>query len=161
MAAAAASFESPNKTWQRVAWALAGASPAAQAQFKALKMWLSTQKGNPQLQFLPFNAAGIITATGQALVGSAVTLYGVYSKKLATATDVYLVIFDDATDDAGAATDARVVLPHLVSGDEAIYIGPQGIAMPSGVVAKAYTDFDGTTDSAVGDAPNGFCIIGS
>lgn len=161
MAAAAAVFENPNKTWERVRIALAGASPAAQMQFKQLKMWLATQKGNPQLQFLPFNATGIIAATGQALVGSAVTLYGVFSKKLATATDVYLVIFDDATDDAGAATDARVVLPHLVANDEGIYIAPQGISMPSGVVAKGYTDFDGTTDSSAADAPNGFVIIGS
>jgi hypothetical protein len=33
--------------------------------------------------------------------------------------------------------------------------------MAAGVVAKSYTDWDGTTDTSAGDAPNGFAIVGA
>lgn len=159
MAAAAASLESANKVWQRVNIALAGASPCAQRQFRALKEWLSTQKGNPDLQFLPFVNTSIDDATGQALVGSAVRIVGIYGKKAATATDVYLAIFDDTTDDAGGATDGRIVLPFLEASEEQVFISPAGVSMAAGVVAKAYTDYDGTTDSTDTDCPSGFVIV--
>jgi hypothetical protein len=134
-------------------------SPAILMALKALFLYLATTKKNPDLSFEAFTSTSIDDAGGEVLVDAACTLYAVYSKKRNTATDAYLVILDDATDDAGGATDARVVLPHLVGNDEAFAIFPQGIAMATGVVAKSYTDFDGTTDTSAGDAPDGFCIV--
>lgn len=156
----ALTVENANKVWEKAKAALAGASPVAQAQFKALKLWLATQKNIQELAILPFVSTSVDDATGQVLVDAACTVYGMYSKKLNTATDVYIELFDDATDDAGAGTDGRVVLPHLVGNDECVFVSPQGLPMAAGVVAKAYTDFDGTTDSSSADCPNGFVIVG-
>lgn len=133
---------------------------------KALFLHLATQKGNPDLQYVPFTGTTIDDATGQVLCTDPCTLWAVYARKgsldmrtAGTATDSYLVIFDDATDDAGAGTDGRLVLPLLVASEEAFWASPDGLILAAGCVAKAYTDFDGTTDSSAGDAPNGFVII--
>ena len=48
----------------------------------------------------------------------------------------------------------------LVANEEALYISPDGLTMATGVVIKAYTDMDGTTDSTYTDCPAGFVIIG-
>ena len=134
-------------------------SPAILMALKAVFLFLATTKKNPDLAFLPILGASADDAGGQVLVDAACTVYAVYGRKPATGTDAYLVLLDDATDDAGGATDARVVLPFLASEDEAFAIFPNGIACATGVVAKSYTDFDGTTDSTAGDAPNGFVIV--
>lgn len=133
---------------------------------KALFLHLAMHKGNPDLQYVPFLGTSIDDAGGQVLADAACTLYAVYGRKgtldmrtAGTATDSYLVLFDDATDDTGAGTDGRLVLPFLTASEEVFWCSPDGIAMATGVVAKAYTDFDGTTDSTAGDAPNGFVII--
>lgn len=134
-------------------------SPAILMSLKALFLFLATTKKNPDLAFEPFTSTSIDDAGGEVLVDAACTLYAVYGKKRNTGTDAYLVLFDDATDDAGGATDARVVLPFLVGEHEAFAIFPNGVALAAGLVAKSYTDFDGTTDSTAGDAPDGFAIV--
>lgn len=138
--------------------------------FQVLKAWFqiwSTHKANADLQYIPFVSVTIDDAGGQVLADAACTLYVVYGRKgtldqrtAGTATDSYLAIFDDATDDAGAGTDGRLTLPFLVASESCIWASQDGVIMGTGVVAKAYTDFDGTTDSTAGDAPNGFVIIG-
>jgi hypothetical protein len=100
-------------------------------------------------------------ASGEVLVTGAGRVYAVYGQKTNTATDAYLVILDDATNDAGGATDARVSLIFQEGLDEAFLIYPDGVTFADGVVGKSYTDYDGTTDSTAGDAPNGFVIVGA
>ena len=139
----------------------AGPSPGVFYMLKSLFLHLAANKGNPDLSLVNITATSIDDAGGQVLVNGACTLYAAWGKKAATATDVYLVLFDDATDDAGAGTDGRVVIPFLVSGEEGFYMNPDGLTMAAGVVAKAYTDFDGTTDSTDTDCPNGFVIVGA
>jgi hypothetical protein len=135
-------------------------SPAIFFALKALFLYLATTKKNPDLAFLSFDSASIDDAGGQVLADAATTVYAVYGKKRAAAdTDSYLVLLDDATDDAGGATDARVSIDFQSGEDEAFLLFPNGIDMATGVVAKAYTDYDGTTDSSAGDAPDGFVIV--
>lgn len=133
--------------------------PGVYLALKSLFLHLASNKGNPDLAFLPIIGTDADAAGGQVLVDAACTLYAVYGKKTATATDSYLAIFDDASDDSGAGTDGRIVLPFLAASEEAFYLSPDGLTMAAGVVAKAYTDFDGTTDTSAGDAPNGFAIV--
>ena len=159
----ALSLESSLYVWQKVrnsADALA-ADPVAVATFKALKEDLATVGGNPDLQFVPINATDVDDASGKVLADVACKLYGVFLKKQATATDAYLVLFDDATDDTGGATDARVSIGLIDSSQQVFAIYPNGISLAAGLVAKSYTDYDGTTDSADTDTPNGFAIIGA
>lgn len=128
---------------------------------KAFFLNHAANKKNADLAFQEFTTAGISAAGGEVLIDAACKLYAVYGKKAATATDVYLVILDDATDDSGGATDARLSIAFLASEDEQLFVNPSGIAMATGVVAKAYTDYDGTTDSTASDCPTGFVIVGA
>lgn len=159
----ALSLQNSNLVWQKAKIALdsLGAGPVATAALRALKEKLAGVGGNPDLQFVAIDATAIDDASGSVLADAACKVYGVYAKKTATATDVYLAILDDATDDTGVATDVRAIIPFLEASHEAIVIDPAGVAMGTGVVAKTYTDWDGTTDSAAGDSPNGFVIIGA
>jgi hypothetical protein len=161
----AISLEAASKVRQKC-YAL-NLNPLVYAQLKAFFQHWATHKGNADLQFLPFAGTSADDSGGVVLADAACTLYAVYSRKgtldqrtAGTATDSYLVIFDDATDDAGAGTDGRLVIPSLVASESNFWCSPDGVVMAAGVVAKAYTDFDGTTDSSAGDAPNGFVIIG-
>ncbi len=99
----------------------AGLDPLVYAQLKAFFQHWATHKGNADLQFLPFTGTSIDDAGGQVLADAACTVYAVYARKgtldqrtAGTATDSYLAIFDDATDDTGAGTDGRLVLPLMV-----------------------------------------------
>ena len=157
----ALSLQSGNLVWQKVKMALENAEPAAQFAFKGLKEWMAQQKGNPDLQFVPFIATSIDDAGGQVLADAACRVYGVYGKKRATATDVYLVLLDDVTDDAGGATDARLSVAFLEASETFTGMYPDGLSMAAGVVAKAYTDYDGVTDSTAADCPDGFVLVGA
>jgi hypothetical protein len=157
-------FETPNKVWQRVKIALGnstngGVNEVIQRELDALKLYLATQAGNPDLQFLPYVSTSVDDAGGQLLATGAARILAIYGKKLATETDVYLVSFDDATDDAGAGTDGRTVQPFLEASEESLFISPKGVILAAGLVMKAYTDFDGTSDSSAADCPNGFVIV--
>lgn len=161
----AISLESANKVRQKTYGA--GLDPLVYAQLKAFFQYWATHKGNADLEFIPFAGTDADAAGGTVAADAACTLYAVYLRKGSldqltdgTATDAYISIFDDATDDAGAGTDGRLTLPSLTAGESSLYLNPTGIAMATGVVVKAYTDFDGVIDSTAGDAPNGFLIIG-
>lgn len=158
----ALALEEGNKVWQKVNMALANANPAVQAGFRGLKVWLAQQKRNPDLQLVPFLATSVDDAGGHDLgIDAACRVYAIFGKKAATATDVYLYLFDDATNDNGAGTDGRANLVFLEASQEAFAIYPTGIPIVDGVVIKAYTDFDGTTDSTDTDCPNGFVLLGA
>ena len=157
----ALTLEAGNKVWQKVKMALEDANPAAQTAFKGFKEWMAQQRSNPDLQFVAFAGASIDDAGGAVLADAACKLYAWYGKKTATATDAYLVLLDDATDDAGGATDARVSAGFLVASEPQFGFYPFGLPMAAGLVGKTYTDYDGVTDSTAGDSPNGFVIIGA
>ena len=93
----------------------------------------------------------------------ACTLYAVWLKKQATATDAFFKIFNDAANDA-TDTDARLGIPLLVSGEEHFWCAPNGVPMAAGIVAGSYTAFtgsNGTTPSTSGDCPNGVIVYGA
>lgn len=119
-------------------------------------------KGNADLQIVRYLGTGAEGASGEDEgIDAAHRVYAFYGKKTATAEDVYLYIFDDATNDAGAGTDGRANLALLEASNEGFAFYPSGIPMVDGLVIKAYTDFDGTTDTTAAAAPNGFVIIGA
>ena len=163
----ALSLQDSNLVWQKVKIALAseptGAGsftpPPAIDAFKSLKTYLATVLGNPTLEFVPIDATDIDDASGKVLADVACTLYGVFLKKQATTTRVYTYLLDDATDDTGFATDARVLLSQGSSEESTFAIFPQGEAMAAGLVAKSYDDADGTSNALSADTPNGFVII--
>ena len=125
-----------------------------------MKSWAANH-GNGDLQLVPYTGVNADDSTGEDLgIDAAHRVYAFWGKKTATAEDVYLYCFDDATDDAGAGTDGRCNIVLLESANEAVALYPSGIPMSAGLVVKAYTDFDGTTDSTAGAVGNGFVLIG-
>ena len=156
-------LESAGNVAKRVSH-VTGVSATVSATLKAFFKDWAANHGNADLQFVPYigeSTAGASHASGQDLaVDGASRVYAFYGKKTATAEDVYLYLFDDTANDAGGATDARAGLVFLEASAEAIVLYPTGLPMAAGIVAKAYTDFDGTTDSTDGACGNGFVIIG-
>jgi hypothetical protein len=157
----AIALEDANKVWQRVNIALANARPDVVAQFAALKRYLAQDKRNPTLQFVAINNTSIDDSGGQAAMDAPCKLHGLYLKKAATATDVYVAIFDDAANDAGGDTDHRISLPFQTASEVKTFIDGEGLALAAGCVVKAYTDATGTTDSTDTDCPSGFAILGA
>lgn len=136
--------------------------PFAAAVVDQLFRYLSSHGSNPDLQVIPFAAADITGTAGKILADAACKLYFVYAKKAATnGTDSYLAVFDDPVDDCDGATDARLSMGFLLASDSQVWAKKDGIGMAAGVVATAYTDYDGTTKSAAADAQDGFVIIGN
>ena len=154
----ATALEDGNLVRQKVKIAVTNANPAVQEAFAALRAWLSQQKGNPTLQFIPFTEVQADVAGGTVLLSGACKVYGVYVKKENSATDNFTWIYDDATDDTTAA-NARIQFPLLVANDEQAYINPKGLDIATGLVVTQYTGPLGTTDGSNGGG--GFIVIGA
>jgi hypothetical protein len=159
----AVSLQSGNLVWQKVNQALANANPSIQQAFKALKTYLATQKGNPDLQFLPFSDADIVTATGYTPVAAACTVYGVYFIKngtgTGTGTDSWLTLANGASNE----TDAEKFMALMTSiADQEVYaVHPQGLAFGTDLTISGETSAQDGTESTSGDAGSGFVIIGA
>ena len=120
------------------------------------------QAGNGLLEVHHFSDADSGGTSGVVLQASAATVYAVVVWKSGTnATDTYLKLYNDTTNDSTAA-DVRVVVPVLDADEGAVAFFPQGIRLGTGVVATAHTTATGTTDSGTaGNAPQGFVIVGA
>jgi len=134
--------------------------PSVFLALKGFFQYWATNKNNADLQFVPFSDAQATTTAGTPIVDAPATVYVAYVKKGSTATDSYLKLFDDITDDS-TTTDHRVSLGLLEANEETIAIYPKGLTMATGVVVTATTAGEGSTQSTAGDAGNGFLIIGA
>jgi hypothetical protein len=156
----ALALESPSLV-QRKAFTFAK-GPLCHKALDGFFKWWAANRGNADLELVPYTGTSIEGASGEDMAkDGAFRVYAFYGKKTDTAEDVYVYFFDDASNDAGGGTDGRGQLVFLEAKAEAIALYPQGIPMATGLVVKAYTDFDGTTDTTAGAAPNGFVIIGA
>ena len=166
----AVSLESSNKVWQKVKGALNGAgvsrsSAIASEAFLQLKIYLASQKKNPDLQFIPFSAADIDTgADGLVALSGAGKLYAVYAKRVADVdtTDSFLEVLDDATDNSAPTTDIVATLRFSgASSEEAFVVFPEGHILGTGLVVSSTTTAGGTTESAATESADGFLIVGA
>lgn len=119
-----------------------------------------SQKGNADLQLIELDDADLTGTDGVVSADAACVVYVLFVRKRGTATDAYVKLFDDATDD-GTAGDGRVVLPLLEASEDNILFFADGLDMAAGVVSTSHTTYSGTTDSTAGDAGDGFLIIGA
>lgn len=147
--------------WNRVNKALAGANPATQEAFLKLKVYLSTQKGNPGLQFASFTAEQAVTDTGVDLIGGACTLYGMYAKGRRTTgtTASFLAIHAATTNGATTTTLVTARFKAISQAFGAVY--PDGLACETGCTISAATAVGGATESSAADAADGFIIVGA
>lgn len=167
---ALAAVEDSNLVWQRVNVSLEAleASGLARDSFRALKAHLAQLKGNPDLRFTAISAASLITADdGQSVGANANRIYGVFFKKQDDATDAFISIVDNGTDDnyyGGALTGSvRLQTASLEAEEEFIATYPKGLSMANGIrVVTTTAAAAGTTVSAAeADTVNGFIISGA
>lgn len=153
--------ENANLVWQKVKMALMDAEPAIQNTFLDLKMYLATQKRNPDLQFIPFTAEQAITNDGVDLIGAASTLYGWYAKGRRTTgtTASFLALHAAAT--SAATTTTLVTARFKAISQKLAAIFPFGLACETGMTISAATTVGGQTESATADAADGFVIVGA
>ena len=150
----ALSLESAGKVRQKTR--MYTLDPSVFYALKGFFLYWSTNKGNSDLQLKPFSEADADTAGGTALLDAACTLHVVYVKKLDAATDNYVKIFDDATDDT-TTTDQRLVLPLFQAKESQIWISNKGLPLGTGAVITQHTTSEGTTDGS--DGGDGFIIV--
>ena len=132
--------------WQKVAKATASADPSIQEQFRALKLYFSQQKKNPDLNCGFFAQADtVIASTGTVIGTGAGELYAVYAKKGTVATAAYLKVGDDAT--GSLAATWKLVLPFLAASEEGAYFQPGGMAFALGLSVHSTTTATGSTSS--------------
>lgn len=155
----ALSTESANLVWQKAFVALQslGAKPSIVDSLRRLKEKLATVNANPDLQFVT-----MADITGDTVIADAACkLYAIFVKKQATATDAYFKTNDHATT-CGAANGASMTdcvwLPD--SGDQHLFVFPNGRAQANGITVASQTTAPGNTDNTSGDGPNGFVILG-
>lgn len=132
--------------------------PIAEYLIKALFLGLAANKGNPDLQFLPFSEVNADVSGGTVLLSGACRVYAVYTRKENSATDNWTWVYDDATDDTTAG-DALISLPQLEANADAIFVSSVGIPAGTGIVITQYTTALGTTDGSNG--ADGFVIVGA
>ena len=138
-----------------------GTNPACQGAFNDLKAYLSQQRRNLQLQFIPFAAEDCHTVDGLLPVGAvACTLYGVYARTRSTwATASFFGINDSATTDATTTT----ILTHRFNAvkQSFAYINGDGFPIATELEIYSSTAVAGDSVSATVDCPDGFVIIGA
>ena len=165
-----AAVENANLVWQKADIALRSlsASGAAQNAFRALKAHLSQVKRNPDLRFTAVSNATLVTADdGQSVGAGTARIFGVFFKKQDDATDAFVSIVDNGTDDnyyGGSLTGSvRLQTASLESKEEFIGIYPKGLSMANGIrVVSTTTAAGGTTVSvAAADTVDGFIISGA
>ena len=171
---AATAFEDPNLVWQKVNMALStqgsagvsgAANPSSQNAFRALKLQLATQDGNPQLQFFPFTEANVdITASGFTGPTGAYRIRGVWAKKSETGTGIGFLEFRNQINTTYGTGATGVLLSMRFSGpsDESSYINPEGLpfTQTTGSAIVCATTINGAT-SVTGDSNSvhGFMVI--
>lgn len=118
-----------------------------------------SQKGNADLQYVPFSEANADTSGGFALADAPCRLYFVYTRKENSATDNYTKFYDDTSDDAGTDTDCRLTIPVFEALADAFFVSSPGIPFAAGLVVTQHTTAEGETDGSNGSS--GFVIIGA
>lgn len=132
-----------------------GGDPMLALILKAFFRHMSEDRGNPDLEFVPF--ADLTSDT--VLASGALSLYFLYARKQNTATDAFLTLTDHATVSDGSA--GFLQLEQTVATEESYAVFRKGLAQALGITANSSTTVGGTTDSTSGDGADGFVIMGA
>lgn len=126
---------------------------------KALFLHLAANKGNPDLQFIPYSAAQITTNGGYSPDIDAALIYAWYVKGVRTSgTTAAFVALHDATDNS--ATTTTVLTTKLnATGQSALSVYPDGFRLATELTISSATAVGGATESSAADAAVGFVIV--
>lgn len=164
----AVSTESANKVWQKVKNALSaqnvaslGSNPTTQGAFQSLRMYLSQDKKNFDLQFVPIDGVYSSSDGGnnasQVLIAGALTLYGVYLFKKGSTENIFKGSNHAST--AGTNGTQDLAIAATTAGD-VFEIYPAGRALSLGLTVTENTTRTGSTLTLLADQMSGFAIVG-
>ena len=157
----AVSTENANLVWQKVKIALMNAHPAHQNEFRALKEYLATQGGNPDLQFIAYSAEDCNTNGGVDKTAAACKVYGWYGKARRTSGTTSAFVALHAAADNSATTTTLITSRLKATGQTFGMTFPGGLACETGLTIVSATAVGGGTESAVADSADGFILIGA
>ncbi len=128
---------------------------------KSFFLHMSMNKGNPDLQFLPYGTADSTTNGGTDLTGAAATLYAWFgSGQRTTGTTAAFEAIHDAS--SNGATTTTVWTAKLNAAGQAFWVcEPNGRALATGCTISSATAVGGSTESTATDSSNGFIVIGA
>lgn len=149
-----------NAVYSPLGSATVSVSPYHFYAIKAFFLHMTANKGNPDLQFIPYSTAQGTTDGGVDLVGAAANLYVWYGAAARTTgtTASFQAIHDAATN--GATTTTVWTAKIAAVGQSFIFVNPNGQPLATGLTISAATAVGGATESAAADATNGFVIVG-
>lgn len=168
---AALTVQNANLVWQKVKNALSamqvgavGANPGSQrALLDGLKYYLSQQKRNADLQFVPIDGVATASDGGNAdQVGAsgALTLYAIYLQKTGTVETIFKASNHATVAGTDGTQDIAVALT-TPAGSDVCLIYPTGRAMSLGFTYAEDTTRTGSTRNLKANACNGFAILGA
>src|ERR1035437_3294307 len=128
---------------------------------KQLFLHLAMNKGNPDLQFLPYTAEQAIANGGTDLVGAACTLYAWFAKaRRSSATTVAFQSINDAADNSATTTTVDSALVDI-TGAQFLIVHPNGKALTTGLTISSESAVGGATETTAALATDGFIIVGA
>jgi hypothetical protein len=138
-----------------------GCTAASSNAFQDLRMYLSQQKRNPDLQFIPFTAEDLILATnaGTTYITGAGTLYAAFvrGRRTSATTSAYINAFDN-TANSGVTLFSTFI---NLTGFEATLLWPTGTTkFATGLTMDSATAVGGGTVTTAVLAADGFVIVG-
>lgn len=164
----AISLQSANLVRQKAYNAVYGTGTSSRAvspyhfyAVKSLFLHLAANKGNPDLQFIPFTASQIIANGGYSPDVDACNVYAFFGRARRTSgTTSSFIALHDATDNSATTTTTETALINA-AGQSFMFIYPDGRPHATELTVSAATAVGGATESSATDAVDGFVIIGS
>lgn len=135
-------------------------NPGIYRVLQALFMHLASNKGNPDLQWVPWSGTELGSDGGNAdkvLADAACRVYAIYFKKAATATGAWIKFSDHAS--AASATAGEFTAEFNAASEERIAIFPDGFAQGTGWTMRQDTTAAGSTRTLLANAVHGFALI--
>lgn len=131
---------------------------------KALFLHLAMNKGNPDLQFIPYTAEQATTNAGYSPDIDAFTLYAWFGKARRTSgtTAAFEAILDGS-----AGSDSDAVTTHIsihrirATGQSFLEVWPNGYAFATDLVITSNTLVAGVVESSAANSTDGFLIVGA
>lgn len=160
-------LEGANLVWQRVnefMLTVDGSPVSKRTALVSLKTWLATQKGNPKLQYIPFNhLTDEDNLTVPEITTGGCSLHAIFAKKISgtSTTAAWFKLNDSATlcGDANGA-NTKIGIPLKNSGDEFFLMYNPPFPIATGIVLAGQTDYPGASATSAADETSGFLLVG-
>lgn len=165
--------ESAGKVRERVRKAISNSTGTTTASvnpyhFFALKAFFlhwAANKGNADLQYVPYSAEDAIVNTGFVIMDAACSLYVWFAK--ARRTSGTTASWEEIYDAAALGGDSDIIGDEIsihqirATGQQFLEVWPAGYSAAAGVVLKSVTALEGATESTAANSTDGFFIVGA